>query len=186
MALSTLEKRIEKKVYKRGPDECWPWLGYIHPDGDARIWVDDELGSIGVPAALYLVRDEDIPEGMEVQSCPILRDCCNPRHHRLATREEIADRILWTKGLSRRPPREGRPRRSLSDEQVRQIFLSDEETSVLAKRYNVTDGQVANIRAGRRHREITDPLRSARPSRIRDGRSGDLKDQNPLTERTAN
>src|SRR6266498_3333169 len=57
MALSTLKKRIEKKQSMRGPDECWPWLGYINEDGEARIWVDDELGSISVARAIFLARD---------------------------------------------------------------------------------------------------------------------------------
>lgn len=172
MALETLQKRIDKKTLKRRPNECWPWLGYINQDGEARVWVNDEIGSISVPNALYLARGEKIPQGKEALSCPILKDCANPDHHSLADRSEIADRILWKKGLHRRPPRRGGPSRKLSDEQVKQIFLSNEETKVLAERYGVTAGQISNIRAGRTHSELTEILRPAQPRERKDGRSG--------------
>jgi hypothetical protein len=174
MAKDTLARRIETKTWKRGPRECWPWLGYINQDGEARIWVNDELGSVSVQKAYYIARDEEIPPGKEVMSCPILQDCANPDHHSLGNREEIADRILWRKGLKRRPARNKRQR--LSDEQVKQIFLSDEEATVLAERYGVTQGQISNIRAGRVRRDVTEPIQHARPSQIKDGRSGELRD----------
>lgn len=165
MALDTLLTRIEQKQQRRGAHQCWPWLGFINGDGEARIWLDDERGSISVPAALFIARGIPIPPGKEALSCPILKDCSNPDHVSLATRDVIADRILWSKGLTRRnyggPIGPRRPRRKLSDEQVRQIYLSKAPTSELAEKYDVTQGQISNIRAGRLHKHITEPLRLA-------------------------
>jgi hypothetical protein len=160
MAIETLRERIEKKQDRRGPDRCWPWLGYCHPDGEPRIWVDDKIGSISIARAHYLTSGDEIPLGKEALGCPAMKECSNPKHFSLADRTEVANRILAAKGLRRRPTSHGAPRRTLSGEQIQQIFLSHEPTSLLARKYSVSEGQISNIRAGRRHWHLTEGLRS--------------------------
>lgn len=164
MALDTLMQRIESKQLRLESSRCWPWLGHISKKGEARIWVDDAIGSISVPNALMLARGETVPPGKEMLSCPILRDCSNPAHIRVADRTEKIDRILWIKGKKRKEPK--LPRHFLSPEEVIQIFLSAAPTSELARHFRVTEGQVANIRHGRRHTAITEPLREYQPQQI--------------------
>lgn len=106
MAIETLKERIRGKTWKRRLGRCWPWLGHIDSDGNARIWVDDTIGSICVPHAIFLAEGIEIPEGMVALGCPILGDCVNPDHISVGTKEDVGDRILFKKRQQRKKQRE--------------------------------------------------------------------------------
>lgn len=97
-------RRFWANVDTRGPDECWPWVGYVQPNGYGsfsshergttrlahRIAYEYMVGSI--PAGLMLdhvchTRD---PRCEDRDSCPHRR-CCNPAHLEPVTaRENLA------------------------------------------------------------------------------------------------
>lgn len=157
--LSTLKERIEKHQWKRKGNACWPWLGYIDTDGHGRIWLDHKEGSILIPHAVWKAEGREILPGQKVLACPILKDCSNPNHISVGDSADIGDRILWKKNLKRRLPKEKIPiERKVSDEQVRQIFLSDKRTSELAEQYGISSALVTNIRARRKYQRVTDSL----------------------------
>ncbi len=147
----TLQERIERMTWRRQGQKCWPWLGHIDKWGNGRIWIDKHTGSITIQRAIYLAQHGAVPDGYDVISCPVLKDCANPWHIGLATKQEIADRILWTKNLKRK----FRPPSKLSDEEVRQIFFSQESADLLSIRYNISKAHVVNIKAGRKYQKKT-------------------------------
>jgi hypothetical protein len=87
----TPEQRVWIKVDQRGPDECWPWLGGLTPDG---------YGAMSRPKQIILAHRKvweltngPIPEGLTVDHTCHNRDkacrggktclhrrCCNPAH----------------------------------------------------------------------------------------------------------
>lgn len=80
------------KIDKRGPDECWPWLGTLNAYG---------YGVIGHRRKLAMVHRlvlgstvGGIPEGMVVLHLCDNPPCCNPAHLRVGTyRENTHDAI---------------------------------------------------------------------------------------------
>lgn len=86
--------RFWEKVDKRGPDDCWPWLGYVEPSGYGHFQATYQgvrftkshrfgyhIASGPVPEGLDLdhvchTRDEECRAG---DDCPHRR-CCNPAH----------------------------------------------------------------------------------------------------------
>lgn len=147
----TLQERITNLTWRRTGQKCYPWLGHIDKWGNGRIWIDKTTGSITIQRAIYLVEHGAVPEGFEVISCPVLKDCANPWHIGLATKTEIADRILWRKQLRRKT----RQPSKLSDEEVRQIYFSTESAETLAIVYNLSKTHIQNIKAGRKYGKKT-------------------------------
>ena len=98
---STMEPRERKfwaKVDKRGPAECWPWLGYVHPNGYGqfgrgaerlphRIAYQYLIGPIPDGLVLdHLCHTAD-PQCADTVNCRHRR-CCNPEHLEPVTRFE--------------------------------------------------------------------------------------------------
>lgn len=151
----SLRQRIKEKVWKRQGNKCWPFLGHIDEEGYARIWVDKEKGSLPAHSVLYQLDNGPLSKGSFVLTCPLLKDCMNPSHFGVGTSADVGDRILWKKGQTRRAPRDALFVPKLTDEQVRQIYFSQESTRTLVERYNVTKATICNIRSGRTHKHLT-------------------------------
>lgn len=98
---TTMEPRERKfwaQVDKHGPGECWPWTGFVTPNGYGqfsakgerlphRIAYEYVIGPI--PAGLvldHLCHTRD-PQCAETVNCPHRR-CCNPEHLEPVTRGE--------------------------------------------------------------------------------------------------
>jgi hypothetical protein len=83
-------------VDKRGPDECWPWTGYITKRGYGQFCIDRHSSS-GAHRLAYILTVGRIPDGLQIDhmcherrecqlgnNCPHRR-CCNPAHLKPAT-----------------------------------------------------------------------------------------------------
>ncbi len=94
----TLDQKLWAKVDRRGPDECWPWLGKVTTHGYGKVFQDGRLQSVHRLAYQELVGE--IPDGLLIDhtchkpeecaggtSCPH-RSCCNPAHMEPVTNHE--------------------------------------------------------------------------------------------------
>lgn len=85
----THESRFWGKVQRRGPDDCWHWLGRRDTSGYGRA---DRKGPMTYAhRCAWLYTNGPIPDGMEVAHRCDERDCCNPKHYFLATHQENMD-----------------------------------------------------------------------------------------------
>lgn len=111
------EQRFWGKVDKRGEDECWPWKGFISPDGYARITIAKKM--ILAHRAAFFFFYGRWPEPCGMHTCDF-RACCNPHHIVEGTHQEnMAD--MATKGRQRGPRGGGCPWAYVTNEQAGQI-----------------------------------------------------------------
>jgi hypothetical protein len=74
-----LDVRFWEKVDKRGPDECWPWLGAKNPLGRAKIYVD---GMHRSASRISWELHNSQPFPTDLDACHTCDDpgCVNPAH----------------------------------------------------------------------------------------------------------
>lgn len=68
-----VEGNFWAKVRRLGPDECWPWQGYVTPDGYGKfVWPDGQLAH----RFAFIVQNGPIPDGCDVDHhCHSAGDC---------------------------------------------------------------------------------------------------------------
>lgn len=91
----SVEDRLYEKIDKRGPEECWPWLGYVHK-GYA-IFSIGKQKEHALRIAFELASGTLIPDGMEMDHTCGNRLCCNPAHGEIVTHAENMRRA-WARG----------------------------------------------------------------------------------------
>lgn len=140
-----LEQCFWEKVDKRGPTECWPWLGATTTDGYGKMTIEGRK----YPAhklSLELARGEKLVWPFcALHQCDN-RPCVNPGHLFKGTR---ADNVRDMVGKGRH--RTGR--RILTLEQVREIRVRDalgETRMSLARAFGVSDTTIFNVAEYRR------------------------------------
>lgn len=75
----------EKVDRSGGPDACWLWTGSLDDDGYGKAGYQGEMWA---PHQLSWVFSGMLkPSGLEIDHRCRTRDCCNPAHMRLSTRE---------------------------------------------------------------------------------------------------
>ena len=83
------------KVDKRGPDECWPWIGSLTKSGYGRTWINDQgyyahrvIFDLAHPGQIELRAPADRKaNGFLMHLCDN-RICCNPAHLKVANLAE--------------------------------------------------------------------------------------------------
>jgi hypothetical protein len=143
----TLEERFWSKVDRRGPGECWLWLGGKFKTGYGGF----RIGDRSVKAhrvALELAFGERPPADMEVCHKCDVKVCCNPAHLFLGTHrdnmEDLARKLLH-------------PNKKLTPEQVRsirQLRAGGLTAAAVAERFGVSKGCVDGVVAGRTWRHV--------------------------------
>lgn len=71
------------RVDKRGPRECWPWLGPLD-DGYGRVRFPG-IGNMRCQRAAYILARGEIPHGLDVDHICVNPPCCNPDHLQAVT-----------------------------------------------------------------------------------------------------
>jgi hypothetical protein len=84
-----LPERFWAKVDRRGPDECWPWLGHQNPDGYGRVYVNAAKGPVlAHRVAWEMEHGETVPDGLFVCHRCDNPPCCNPADLFVGTHQE--------------------------------------------------------------------------------------------------
>lgn len=141
--------RLWPKIDKRGPDECWPWLGYRDKNGYGRVF--NRHGSkLPTRLVVELVLCEPLPEWLFVLHHCDNPPCCNPAHLFLGNdAANTADKMA--KGRHCRHDK--RPLAKLTIEKAREIRAATGTLRELAIAFGVGQTVVWSVRHGRAWKE---------------------------------
>lgn len=143
--------RFWANVDKRGPDECWPWLGSFWPKGYGRMKPQGSRYYRGATKISYELHKGPITSGLLVCHSCDNPPCVNPQHLWVGTNlENQAD--AKAKGRLR-TPRSGagadNPRSLITEAQAREIvarLLNGETNRSIAADYPISEGMVSLIK----------------------------------------
>jgi DNA-binding transcriptional regulator YiaG len=148
---SLTQKQLEafwKRVDKREPDECWPWLGKKTFNGYGRYLIA-KLRVQRAHRVSWLIHHGSLPDRLHVCHRCDNRACVNPAHLFLATNaENHADKAR----KERTAGNYGKTK--LTAELVRQIRESSLSHSEWAQRLGMHPTSVRNARIGRNWKHI--------------------------------
>lgn len=136
-----LINRFWRKVDKRGPDDCWLWIGTVDKDGYGKIGAR----STRTHRFVYMLCVGVIGPGLCVCHSCDTPACCNPAHLWLGTNDDnMADKVA--KG---RHPKGARVvTAKLTAEQVAEIRRSTDAQQRIASRFGIGQTQVSRIKRG--------------------------------------
>lgn len=77
---STLSERFWSRVDRRGPDECWPWLGAKTARGYGQIYVHGRSVQYAHRISLELATGKPVPADLVTMHSCDNPPCANPRH----------------------------------------------------------------------------------------------------------
>lgn len=83
-----MAERFWALVDRRGPDECWPWLGGKIDTGYGRFGHEDGRVVPAHQVAYQLGHGQPVPAGLEPDHTCHRRDCQNPAHLEAVTHRE--------------------------------------------------------------------------------------------------
>lgn len=150
--LVPIEIRFWRKVEKRSPDECWPWLGATGSFGHGHLFKGG-IGRAGrhlinAHRVSYELHNGSIPNGMCVLHKCDNPPCVNPEHLFLGTKaDNSADMVK--KGRQKRGF--DLPHTKLSEADKALIRAADGITQKsLAEQFGVSQAHISMIRSGER------------------------------------
>lgn len=137
------QERFWERVEKRGPDECWPWTGYITAGGYGQFGTCERPYSAHRLALRF--SDTEIPEGRVVMHSCDNPPCCNPAHLSVGTHADN-NRDMITKGRQRHLTGEDHPHAKLTNEQRRAIVSRrGEPLPKLASEFGVAKSTICRV-----------------------------------------
>jgi len=145
---------VMSRVDKRGPDECWPWMGsgvygYGVAQWNGERWRIHRL-------ALYMATGIHPLDKLALHSCDN-RACCNPAHLRWGTyAENAADKSRRNKAWVSRSSALCKARRKLLPSQadyIRRLLAAGYTGQQCADWYEVTPSIVSRIKLGQSYVE---------------------------------
>lgn len=135
--------RFMRKVDWRS-DECWFWLAGIASTGYGKFWLDGKMQSAHRVA--YMFAHGGQAKRLVLHRCGNRR-CVRPTHlyegsHKDNHRDMVKDgNLVALRG-------ENSPVAKLTEQQVKEIRLSQESTRVIGKRLGVGSATISRIRRG--------------------------------------
>jgi len=157
MRFRPLEERFWEKVDKRGPDECWLWLGSKCGKGYGHIAPPRRRGNSVLKAhrVSYELAHGSIPSGLLVCHRCDNPSCVNPAHLFVGTtRDNTQDMLKKGRGNRSHPKPGARGQRraaKLTLEQVAEIrdAFGKVHAKKIAERYGICLAHVYDIKNGR-------------------------------------
>ena len=156
------ENVLWSKVEKRGPDECWPWIGYKNKEGYGRVQINDwsyyahrVIFNLVNPGIIELKAPKSSSEsGFLLHSCDN-PSCCNPSHLRVGSHSDnMADKVA--RGRSPDFSGDKGPRAKLTMTQARearQLKLNGASTRELAVQFGISLPSMKTLLAGKSYKE---------------------------------
>lgn len=149
-------KKFRAKVEPGHPKRCWPFRGFIDPQGYGRITI---LGRSYLAHRLAYELANDVgptKQELVLHSCDN-RPCCNPKHLRIGThwdnQQDKVDRNRQAKGAHN-----GRAKLTRADViEVLRLLAAGAKITHLADRYGVTRKAIRLIKQGKNWRHLTAP-----------------------------
>lgn len=146
-------QRILRRTEKTAT--CWLWRGTINKFGYGQIMADrnthDRRFLVNVHRASWEAHNGPIPAGMFVLHKCDIRNCVNPDHLFLGSREDNTKDMMQkrrhTHGMRHY-------RAKLTDDQIREIRVSTLPQTAIAKQYGVSQGNICMIRTRKKWRHI--------------------------------
>jgi len=156
-----LSVRLWKNIQKRGPDDCWLWVGATRTTGYGSI----NLGgrSKGSALAHRVVWEQlhgPIPKNRDHHGKVVMhtcdqRLCCNPRHLRLGSQaENVKDMDKKGRRVSAPPKGSSHWNAKLSAKQIVEIRSMSGSNAEIAKKFGVTRQNISIVRKGKGWRQI--------------------------------
>ena len=159
-----LRERIEMQSIPEPNSGCWLWTGAIKSDrqpyGSMTIGsrTDGTRSVVRAHRIAFEAFHGPIPDGMEVCHSCDMPICVNPDHLFAGTRQDNVD-DRERKGRNSLPPvfrGENAPWAKLSDADVAAIRISSLSSKATAKKYNIGDSYVRQLRRWE-YRKLTAP-----------------------------
>lgn len=137
-------KKFLASVDMRGPDDCWPWVGQLLPNGHGIFNGLDNVGSRGALALSYEVFIGLCPPKKAVRRSCNNRICVNPQHMRLIT---WSGKSGWgpanaKKAKKKQAAQQQRKKRALKSECIRGHDLTDPNNYYLRRKPGVVGDSV--------------------------------------------
>ena len=142
---STTRKRFEAKYIPVPESGCWIWTGAKKSGGYGHMVVGDKYEKAHRISMELAGQNPDGHLVCHKCNTPL---CVNPSHLYLGDHQANSDDKVSAE----------RHRRKLTDEQVKEIWKSDEEHTQLAKRMGVCITAIFKVRAGMTYQRITEKL----------------------------
>ncbi len=148
-------ERFYGKVLVRSDAECWPWLGFIGPDGYGTFWVNELQRMIGAHVVSYCLEYGRPENNKKVDNKEICHSCdnpscVNPKHLFLGTHK---DNMEDCRKKDRNAYGTRHYKSKLSDEDI--IFVKNWKGPIktLAIKFNMQYSHLCRIRSGSTDRE---------------------------------
>jgi hypothetical protein len=143
-------ERFWPKVERRGPDECWPWVGARQQTGYGILFKSSRPRRWHLAHRLsWELHNGPIPDGLHVLHRCDNPPCVNPAHLFLGTQaDNNRDRDAKSRGGLAREGGEGNPRARLTwaiVDEIRGRHAAGETQVALAKHFGVKQPQVSRI-----------------------------------------
>ena len=149
----TVEQRFWSKVDKRGPDECWPWLGYRKPKGYGRFHYQGRNRS--APVVALILSGIAIPDGREPDHTCYNPPCVNPKHLDVVTSlENIQRGRARARILCQAADKPATHNASLTADQVRAIRADPRGYVRLSKALGISKWAIKDVKDGTSYRHI--------------------------------
>jgi hypothetical protein len=164
--LKPLAERFWALVDRRGPDECWPFLGHRNEKGRGRISLGRRSDgyTYAYRVAWSLANGREVPKGLGILHSCDNPPCCNPAHLSPGTHKKNMGDCKAKGRFVQAPAKAGEsnPRAKLTTEQVRLIrekcipgSRGDCSASAFARRLAVAYPTVLRALRGKTWRDVS-------------------------------